>query len=227
MGKKIFLIIIVFGLVLKLHSSNFVEDMQKVRTAYSENYMSMTITYNLYSKANNKQAQEIQTLYLESYQNLLYYKGEGQEVLYTDKYLLMLNEEDKEIVLDTVFDQYNRPEYQVLPMDTTASKMQSITSEELGSGKIKYTLIPKDKSEVSKVVFELNTTTWLISKIEMYAGTGMEGKVIIVYSNVKKQSKSPEGSFSLSKFLRINTKGGFEPTSMYKHYTLQHRKTNF
>lgn len=223
MSKRICLSICVMFSVLA-YSRDFSQDMQKIRDTYDKKYISMNIIYSLYNKTTDIKPLEVNKLWLESFGNLLHYKGQGHEVMYTANNVLMVDEEEKEIVIDTVMGHYNQPNYDIMPLDTTVAKMQSITSEDLGGGIVRYILIPKDKTEASKAIFEINTNNWTISRIEIHSGSLYGGgKVVISYSNTVKQDTAPINSFKLSEFVLTKNGGGYVATLKYKAYKLYHR----
>lgn len=218
-------IVILFQFVCLVGSAqSFNKDMQKLRESYDNNYISMDVTYNMYNTLTSSQPAETQKMWMEAGNNKLHYKGQGEEVIYTDKNVLMVSHEDKEITLDTVTPNFNQPNNQILPLDTVSNHMKSITFQDLGNNQIKYTLIPKNQDEFSKIVYFINTKTWLLEKIELYPGEELGGgKVFISYSQMVKLAVAPNNSFSFKPFLQIKQGGSYSLTQTYSTYKFYHR----
>lgn len=158
---------------------------------------------------------------------MLHYKGQGQEILYTETNLLLIDEEEKEMILDTVTQNYNKPNYDLLPIDTTESKMESINLKVLDDGIKRYTLIPKDKTETIKIVLDIQAENWMVKQIEIHGSTNFGGgKVLIQYSNIQKKTNAPLENFKLNKFLKPKSGGGYTSLEKYKNFQFYHKTNN-
>lgn len=210
-----------------LMGSEFGSDMSKVRESYEKYYISMNISYKMYLRSNDVKTYDVQSLWLESFGNMLHYKGQGQEILYTETNMLMIDEDELEIILDTVTNFYNKPNYDLLPIDTTESKMESIALLKLEGGIKRYTLIPKDKTETIKIVLDINPDNWMVKQIEIFGSSDYGGgKVIIQYSNIQKKSNAPLENFKLSRFLKSKSGGGYTSVEKYKSYKFYHKSNH-
>ncbi|OFY82814.1 MAG: hypothetical protein A3F72_01645 [Bacteroidetes bacterium RIFCSPLOWO2_12_FULL_35_15] len=224
-------------MVLNVYSQNAKQDMIKINEAYSKfNDLAMNITYNLYPNYTATSPVETETGSFKQHESLRYSKLKGIESLQNKEYLVVVDNEEKLIVVSNPV-KFNPGKITMVDLDkafTNCSSIQFIDNKSALSG-YKLTFKETIVSEFDAIDLYFNKKTFLVEKIVFYyrekirvneydeSSPKEKPKLEIVFSNMDFKTISDLTFFSENRFIE-KRKGKYFPVSIYTNFEVFDQK---
>lgn len=215
LNLKIFGILAICWLGPNIYGQNFKSDISALRKKYSVN-LSMNISTQIISNDPNYPSTTISGS-IKTQGNEMLYKQGNEEILYSKKYMLIVNSDDKNIIVDTATENYNAAPLSMLHLDSLVTAYTSVKFTNVG-GKKQYDIVPKN-GEVKKFTIVIGANGLLETvKISLTDEEG-GGTAILTYSGYTANPAYPADQFSPWRYVkRVN--GKFIASETYKNYTV-------
>ncbi len=216
------------------------EDFEKINKAYAKHStISMQVTYDLYRNKVDKTVLQSQQGEFKRSGNLYCSRIGTVQTLDTEKYKLILDEEDKNITLlgkdNSTPEEANRMDVFSMNFDRLLAMCSKVVFKAENESQNSYVLsFENDEYDEMKLVF--NKKTFFLEKMLLFysQAQNMEGekedlkekpRLEITYSNIKLDVRFPENEFSYDKYL-IKKDGKLVGKAGYKEYTINDQLFN-
>jgi hypothetical protein len=147
------------------------------------------------------------------------YIQEKAEIIHSSNYLLIVDHEEKTMILDTATQEFNAPPLILWNLDTAVLAGFQIKLETKTDGTRVYTL-SSSESEFEKIVVSISKTG-LPNQLQMYMGQQFGGGYATVkYTNIVLNGQVDASHFNVFRYV-IKTTKGYKPAKRYEYYTLE------
>lgn len=147
-----------------------------------------------------------------------YIQGKA-EVIHNSNYLLIIDHEEKTMILDTATKAFNAPPLILWNLDTAVLAGFQIKLETKTDGTRVYTL-SSSESEFEKIVFSISKTG-LPNQLQMHMRQQFGGGYATVkYTNIVLNGQVDASQFNVFRYV-IKTTKGYKPAKHYEYYSLE------
>jgi len=213
---KIILLNIVFVLFFGFSSfcQDYKQEVVKINRAYENiNGVVIDAKLQLFNSFTSTTAIEDQFLNIHRKgDNYIYHMGTS-EIVRNDKYFLLVDNNNRVIVLDSASKQHDEPQYFMLSrLDSTLNLYKKVQLANLNATTGRLIFTPGIES-VDRFEVLYNKKTYLIEKIIFFlhvnneSGTGVtQARVEIIYTSLRTNINFPQNEFSVSRFIKLKGK---------------------
>jgi len=228
---------IFFILSMNSFGQNAKQDVMKINEAYSKfNDLSMNISYNLYKNYAATSPVETETGSYKQHGSLRYNKLKGTESLQNKEYLIIVDNEDKIIVVSNPV-KFNPGKITMVDLDKAFANCSSIQFIDNKTDQNGYKLTFKQNivSEFDAIDLYFNKKSFLVERIVFYyrekisvnpedeSSLKEKPKLEIIFSNMNFKTISDLTFFSEDRFIE-KRQGKYYPVSTLHEYEVIDQK---
>jgi len=218
MGKAEKILFLNIVIVLFFRFSSFCQDYKqeiiKINKAYENiNGVVIDAKLQLYNSFTSTAPIEDQYLNIHRKGNNYIYRMGTSEIIRNDIYFLLVDKNNRVIVLDSASKQHDEPQYLMLSrLDSTLGSYKKVQLTNINSTTSRLIFTPGIES-VDRFEVLYNKNTYFIEKIIFFlhvnneSGSGVnEARVEISYTRFSKNISFPQNEFSVSRYIKLKGK---------------------